>query len=226
MNSVKRKNEETAGKNSLFGFYLKNIGSNLFGFGAIVILNLITPLDFIKTHRYYLFKEGGWLGFFLFFPFIMLLVILLQVRVQSPITKLTDLIQKGDEISRGVRGKRRQEASKFTLSHCPYQSVGLFIFPCIYCCITLFLQQKPAHNLCFHISEDINDRPDRRKYRLLSHRAPCEEKTDSTNFSCRESHKNIGNAKDIDPEENQAVDRRGHDQSHGYSPDNTFLHSS
>ena len=49
----------------ILGFYLRNIGANLFGFVCIVVLNAFTPTDFFRESRFYLFEEGG--GSFIFF---------------------------------------------------------------------------------------------------------------------------------------------------------------
>ena len=73
-------------KSSFMGLYLRNLGLNLFGFVTIVMLNVFTPLRFFKMHRVFLFTEGGWITFFLFFPVVVLLIGLLQFHVQRPIS--------------------------------------------------------------------------------------------------------------------------------------------
>ena len=67
------------------GFYLRNIGANLFGFISIAILNALTPIDFFRESRIYLFSEGGW-KLFLLYPFVPALVALLQYRLQAPLS--------------------------------------------------------------------------------------------------------------------------------------------
>ena len=70
------------------GFYLRNIGANLFGFMTIAILNALTPIDFIRESRSYVFGEGGWKVFILY-PFVPALVALLQHRLQKPLSGFT-----------------------------------------------------------------------------------------------------------------------------------------
>jgi class 3 adenylate cyclase len=88
-------------KISFLGLYLRNLGANLFGFVTIVILNVFTPLSFFKMHRVFIFTEGGWISFFLFFPVVMILIDLLQFYVQRPISHLSTLM--GNEKETPVR---------------------------------------------------------------------------------------------------------------------------
>ncbi|MGD9031693.1 MAG: hypothetical protein PVH02_03450, partial [Desulfobacteraceae bacterium] len=55
-------------KSSLTGLYTRNLGANLLGFIIIVSLNVFTPLAFFRLFRTFLFLEGYWKVFFLFFP--------------------------------------------------------------------------------------------------------------------------------------------------------------
>jgi len=68
------------------GFYLRNIGANLFGFISIAILNALTPTDFFRGSRSYLFNEGGW-KLFLLYPFIPAFVAFFQYRLQAPLCR-------------------------------------------------------------------------------------------------------------------------------------------
>src|SRR5512139_2096564 len=72
---------------SLLGFYVRNMGANLLGFMVIAILNYFTPLEFFRMQRTFIFTEGGWKMFFLFYPLVLLLVGLLQYRAQYPLLK-------------------------------------------------------------------------------------------------------------------------------------------
>ena len=95
-------------KSSFMGLYLRNLGANLFGFVTIVMLNVFTPLSFFKMHRVYIFTEGGWMTFFLFFPVVVLLIGLLQFHVQRPISNLSIYMSKGKNISVGLQEKAEQ----------------------------------------------------------------------------------------------------------------------
>ena len=72
-------------KRHFLGLYIRNLVSHLFAFGTIAILNLVTPFELIKVQRNFILREGGWVTFFLFFPFVLLLVGLLQYVIQRPI---------------------------------------------------------------------------------------------------------------------------------------------
>lgn len=99
------------------GLYLRNIGANLLGFGTIVVLNLFTPLEFFKALRTFIFLEGHWKVFFLFYPLVLCLVTLLQYRLQAPIQKLANLILRNEEIPEDLdrTGRQRLVNLPFTI---------------------------------------------------------------------------------------------------------------
>jgi adenylate cyclase len=72
---------------SFLGFYVRNMGANLLGFMVIATLNIFTPLEFFRMQRTFIFTEGGWKMFFLFYPLELLLVGLLQYRAQYPLVR-------------------------------------------------------------------------------------------------------------------------------------------
>jgi len=72
------------------------------------MLNVFTPLSFFKIQRVFIFTEGGWASFFLFFPWVMILIGLLQFHVQRPISHLSTLMSNGKEISVGLQEKAGQ----------------------------------------------------------------------------------------------------------------------
>ena len=104
----KAKGASTDQKISFLGLYLRNLGANLFGFVTIVMLNVFTPLSFFKMHRVFIFIEGGWMTFFLFFPVVVLLIGLLQFHVQRPISNLSILMSKGKKIPVDLQEKAEQ----------------------------------------------------------------------------------------------------------------------
>jgi len=91
------------------GFYVRNLGANLFGFVTVIVLNLVTPLKFFESHRDFLFAQGGWKAFFLFYPFVMLLIVMLQYRLQRPIATVNALLYGNAEVPAHLkeRAKRR-----------------------------------------------------------------------------------------------------------------------
>ena len=108
--TIERSVEEASrGKKiSFMGLYLRNLGANLFGFVTIILLNVFTPLSFFKMHRMFIFTEGGWITFFLFFPVVVLLVGLLQYNVQRPISRVSTRISQGKGISSDLQKKAGQ----------------------------------------------------------------------------------------------------------------------
>ena len=111
MESIKKSFNEASLKVqeiSFAGFYIRNLGANLFGFVTIVLLNLFTPLDFFEFQKIFLFEEGGWKEFFLFYPVVVALVFLLQFQIQRPISTLANLVNEGGDIPDGLNEKARK----------------------------------------------------------------------------------------------------------------------
>lgn len=119
---MKARHEERTGfeKMSLRGLYVRNLGANLLGFMIIAVLNLFTPLAFFRTFRSLLFLEGYWKAFFLFFPFLFCLLMLLQYRIQSPIRKARVLMSAGEEVPDHLAEKAKQR-----LLNLPFLMVGM-----------------------------------------------------------------------------------------------------
>jgi len=107
-------------KGSLTGLYIRNLGANLLGFMIIVVLNVFTPLEFFRLFRAFLFLEGYWKVFFLFFPFVFCLLILAQHRVQRPITKAVHLLRQGAGVPENLAKKAKQR-----LLNLPFIIVGI-----------------------------------------------------------------------------------------------------
>jgi class 3 adenylate cyclase len=119
---MKASNEVRRGfeKISLAGLYMRNLGANLLGFMIIAVLNLFTPLEFFRLFRTFLFLEGYWKVFFVFFPFVFCLLILLQYRVQSPIEKAGVLMSAGAGVPENLEKKAQQR-----LLNLPFVIVGM-----------------------------------------------------------------------------------------------------
>ena len=96
-------------KSRMAGLYLRNLNANLFGFLTIFALNFVTPLEFFEETRIFLFEEKGWLLFFLIYPLVMLLILLIQYGIQRPISRVSGLILTGQE---KIPGKLREKAEK------------------------------------------------------------------------------------------------------------------
>ena len=107
---MKRKNEERLATEKVHfkGLYLRNLGANTLGLAIIAILNIFTPLEFLRLFRALLFLEGYWKVFFLFYPFVLFLVVLLQSRIQSPIERAVVLLSTGEAIPEDLKKKAKQ----------------------------------------------------------------------------------------------------------------------
>lgn len=107
---MKASNEQRTGftQISLAGLYMRNLGANVLGFMIIAVLNFFTPLEFFRQFRSLLFLEGYWKVFFLFFPFVFCLLILVQHRVQRPITKAVNRLREGSGVPENLAKKAKR----------------------------------------------------------------------------------------------------------------------
>ena len=107
---VNRRNKERLGTENVhfMGLYVRNLGANTLGLAIIAMLNIFTPLEFFRVFRTLLFLEGYWKVFFLFYPFVLCLLFLLQHRVQRPVEKAVALLSVGEEIPEDLKKKARQ----------------------------------------------------------------------------------------------------------------------
>jgi len=119
---MKASHEEIRGfeEISLAGLYRRNLGANMLGFMIIAVLNLFTPLAFFRAFRTLLFLEGYWKLFFIFFPLVFSLLILLQYRVQRPIEKVWVLMREGAGIPDNLTERAQQR-----LLNLPFAIVGI-----------------------------------------------------------------------------------------------------
>jgi len=98
--------------------YLHNLLSNFLGLVAILALNLCTPLAFFRSWRNYIINESGWKFLLFFIPFLLMISMVSQYRVQRPIKKLSDLIRRGDVVPDEIErdGRRRLLNLPFIIS--------------------------------------------------------------------------------------------------------------
>ena len=135
---------------SLMPLYLNNLGANATGFLAVALLNVVTPLQFFKIQRKIIFSEGGWPEFFLFFPLALLLVVMVQYRIQLPISKVKDLGVGDSDISEHLRDKARRR-----LLNLPYiiGLINLIIYlvtPCLVA-LSLYLMKDIPVKVCLFL---------------------------------------------------------------------------
>jgi adenylate cyclase len=134
---------------SFLGFYVRNMGANLLGFVVIAILNVVTPLEFFRMQKIFIFTEGGWKMFFLFYPLVLLLVGLLQYRAQYPLLRFFAPAVSGQPVNPALRENARRR-----LLNLPFiialMNVAVYLF--VPGCMVLsfyFLQQVPAKTCLF-----------------------------------------------------------------------------
>jgi len=90
------------------GLYLHNLGANLVGFITIATLNIFTPLYSLEKLQIFILTEGGWTGFFFFFPLVIALVFIFQFHILRPVTHISALIHNRDEIPIDLQEKARK----------------------------------------------------------------------------------------------------------------------
>ena len=72
--------------------------ANLLGLFIIVSLNFVTPLEFIKVQRSFIFLEGGWVMVGLLWPVALVLALLVQWLLLRPLAGLrSGLYDEGEE---------------------------------------------------------------------------------------------------------------------------------
>lgn len=135
---------------SFLGFYVRNMGANLLGFVIIAILNVFTPLEFFRMQRAFIFTEGGWRMFFLFYPLVLLLVGLLQYRAQYPLLKFFASAVPDQAVNPALKEKARRRLLNLPIL-IALMNVAVYVF--VPGCMVLsfyFIQEVPAKT-CFFI---------------------------------------------------------------------------
>ena len=133
------------------GLYLRNLSANLFGFLTIFALNFFTPLEFFDETRVLLFEEKGWPLFFLIYPLVMLLILLIQSRIQKPISRASRLILTGQE---RIPGELREKAEK-SLINLPLIltliNVATYIVAPLFVILAIHLFLYASLTICFFL---------------------------------------------------------------------------
>ncbi|MFW6054416.1 MAG: adenylate/guanylate cyclase domain-containing protein [Thermodesulfobacteriota bacterium] len=80
--------------------YVRNISANLLGFAIILVLNFFTPLTYFRIRKVEFLTEGGWLFLMFIFPFILIIVGLLQYAFQCPVCSCLSALKQRVECTR------------------------------------------------------------------------------------------------------------------------------
>ena len=88
----------------LTGLYIKNLAANLIGNIIIVLLNIVTPLDFLKDWLSFL-SGGGWVVIPIFIITACTIVTILQYLIQRPISRYLTCLGRAEKIQKSVELK-------------------------------------------------------------------------------------------------------------------------
>ena len=88
----------------LTGLYIRNLASNLIGNIIIVLLNIVTPLDFLKDWLSFL-SGGGWVVIPIFIIAACTIVTILQYLIQRPISRYLTYLGRAEKIQKSVELK-------------------------------------------------------------------------------------------------------------------------
>ena len=88
----------------LTGLYIRNLASNLIGNIIIVLLNIVTPLDFLKDWLSFL-SGGGWVVIPIFIIAACTIVTILQYLIQRPISSYLTCLGRAEKIQKSVELK-------------------------------------------------------------------------------------------------------------------------
>jgi len=95
----------------LTGLYVCNFLANFTGNFIVILLNIVTPLSVYDNWKAFLW-QGGWLGGWISVPIILLLVttgvVILQYRIQRPISLALGQLLSGKTLSAAMREKARR----------------------------------------------------------------------------------------------------------------------
>jgi len=84
------------------GLYRAILQATLSGLVAIGALNFLTPLDFFKLQRAFIYRQGGWIGVFFFWVASLPLSVLLQRRVVKRLRDLKKALSDDESIPHEV----------------------------------------------------------------------------------------------------------------------------
>ena len=85
----------------LTGLYIRNLAANLIGNIIIVLLNIVTPLDFLKDWLSFL-SGGGWVVIPIFIITACTIVTILQYFIQRPISRYLTRLGRAEKIQKSV----------------------------------------------------------------------------------------------------------------------------
>jgi sigma-B regulation protein RsbU (phosphoserine phosphatase) len=91
----------------LTGLYIRNLAANLIGNLIIALLNIFTPLEFLKEWMAFL-SGGGWVWIPIFIVTACIIVTILQYSIQRPISRYLICLLRAEKIQKSFKFKARQ----------------------------------------------------------------------------------------------------------------------
>ncbi len=91
----------------LTGLYIRNLAANLIGNLTIALLNIFTPLEFLKDWVLFL-SQGGWVLIPIFIITAAIIVTSLQYSIQRPISRYLTFLKRDENIQNSFKLKARQ----------------------------------------------------------------------------------------------------------------------
>ena len=98
---------ETQSFPNLTSLYIRNLVANLIGNLIIALLNIFTPLDFLKDWKAFL-SSGGWVWIPILIMFACIVVTFLQYAIQRPISRYLTCLADDEKIQETLVLKARQ----------------------------------------------------------------------------------------------------------------------
>jgi len=94
-------------KPRLAGLYLRNLIANITGNLIIVLLNAFTPIEFFKDWQNFLL-QGGWVLLIVLIPTVFTAAIVLQYRIQRPISTFRSQMHLGNQVGDNFQKQARR----------------------------------------------------------------------------------------------------------------------
>ena len=91
----------------LTGLYIRNLAANLIGNLTIALLNIFTPLEFLKDWVFFI-SEGGWVLIPIFIITACIFVTIMQYSIQRPISRYLTCLERDEKIQKSFKLKARQ----------------------------------------------------------------------------------------------------------------------
>ena len=111
---------------NLTSLYIRNLAANLIGNLIIALLNIFTPLEFLKDWMAFL-SGGGWIWIPIFVLAACIIVTILQYSIQRPISSYLTCLVRGEKIQKSLKLKARRRLLNLPVFLC-LTNLGMWLF--------------------------------------------------------------------------------------------------